>query len=365
MEIEFLLPAPAAAAAQHAPLQIMMQQQGIIDGKVATTPALTGIAKQTAVLAGMTPNVQKISRGSPIENVTTDKSVMKKKNKSKEKNTALQSPSIVVGKKKSPQSVPNVAAPVFPTAPSQPTASSLHEAKSQENATDDPTRHPDDILVGNEINGVHDRVDPVVIELKNSVHNCLRIEASDPEMESVKLTEASTLEIPSLIQSYKINFQSAEEHQEPKVVQQLISPDDQKQANAEDCNSNSGHHVEMDFQKQRKETESTKLGEFSNESDLFPMEAKYDEVVQEAEADAIDGRDLIDQGNDGSACVKHVASPPSKFPNDCSWSTGGKLLSDVSFMFISYWLDRHDAIGSYYAHQHTSILRHRRRGPSF
>lgn len=125
MEIEFLLPAPAAAAAQHAPLQIMMQQQGIIDGKVATTPALTGIAKQTAVLAGMTPNVQKISRGSPIENATTDKSVMKKKNKSKEKNTALQSPSIVVGKKKSPQSVPNVAAPVFPTAPSQPTASSL------------------------------------------------------------------------------------------------------------------------------------------------------------------------------------------------------------------------------------------------
>jgi hypothetical protein len=245
------------------------------------------------------------------------------------------------------------------------TEDKLHEAKSQENATDDPTRHPDDILVGNEINGVHDRVDPVVIELKNSVHNCLRIEASDPEMESVKLTEASTLEIPSLIQSYKINFQSAEEHQEPKVVQQLISPDDQKQANAEDCNSNSGHHVEMDFQKQRKETESTKLGEFSNESDLFPMEAKYDEVVQEAEADAIDGRDLIDQGNDGSACVKHVASPPSKFPNDCSWSTGGKLLSDVSFMFISYWLDRHDAIGSYYAHQHTSILRHRRRGPSF
>ena len=88
MEIECLLPAPAAAAAQHAPLQIMMQQQGIIDGKVATTPASTGIAKQTAVLAGMTPNVQKISRGSPIENVTTDKSVMKKKNKSKEKNTA-------------------------------------------------------------------------------------------------------------------------------------------------------------------------------------------------------------------------------------------------------------------------------------
>jgi hypothetical protein len=125
VEIECLLPAPAAAAAQHAPLQIMMQQQGIIDGKVATTPASTGIAKQTAVLAGMTPNVQKISRGSPIENATTDKSVMKKKNKSKEKNTALQSPSIVVGKKKSPQSVPNVAAPVFPTAPSQPTASSL------------------------------------------------------------------------------------------------------------------------------------------------------------------------------------------------------------------------------------------------
>jgi len=103
----------------------MMQQQGIIDGKVATTPASTGIAKQTAVLAGMTPNVQKISRGSPIENATTDKSAMKKKNKSKEKNAALQSPSIVVGKKKSPQSVPNVAAPVFPTVPSQPTASSL------------------------------------------------------------------------------------------------------------------------------------------------------------------------------------------------------------------------------------------------
>jgi hypothetical protein len=239
----------------------------------------------------------------------------------------------------------------------------LHKVKSQENATGDPTRHPDKQIVhilGKEINGVHNQVDPVVFQLKNSGHNCLRIEAPNPEMEIAKQTEST-----SYIQSSKIIFQSAEQHQEHKVVQQLISPDDQKQANAEDRNSNSGHHMEMDVQNQRKETESTKLGELSNKNDLIPMEAKYDEVVQEAEADVTDGRNLNYQENDDFACVKDVAFPSSKFPNDHSCSTGGKLLSDVSCMFISYLLDRHNVLGSYYAHQRTSTLRHRRRSPSF
>lgn len=118
--------APAGAATQHAQHQSLMQQQVVLEGKVATTPASTGAAKQPEAPAGMTPTVQKPGRGSPTENTTTEKSAMKKKNKNKEKNSALQSPSIVSGKKKSPQSSSNVAAPVFPMAgSSQPAASSL------------------------------------------------------------------------------------------------------------------------------------------------------------------------------------------------------------------------------------------------
>lgn len=220
----------------------------------------------------------------------------------------------------------------------------LPKVKSQENGTDDPTRHLENHFVpdlGNDINPIQDRVDAEVVGLNNSVHYCLPTKASTHQkMESDKASEqtkASALENPTFIQGSMVGIQSIQEHQEAKVVQQLI------------C-SNGGPHLDKDVQEKIEETESTKLDEHSNENELFPVEVKCEAVVQEAEVDLMDSRNLNDQGKDGvSASAEDTTLSSSRFPDYLTPSIiGSKLPSDVSCIFISFILwDKHDAIGLY------------------
>lgn len=208
----------------------------------------------------------------------------------------------------------------------------LPKEKSQENGTDDPpTRHLENHFLpdlGNDRNAVQDRVDAEVVQLNNSVHCCLHTTASSHQkMETDKASEQiKESENPSFIQGSIIGIQSIQEHQEAKVVQQWIR-------------SNGGHHLDMDVHVDIEETKSTKLEKQSMEQEVFPVEVKCDEVVQEAEVDLLDRRNLYDQGNGrGSACAQDTTLPSPSFPDYRSSSLGSKLPSDVSCLDICFFM---------------------------
>lgn len=125
--------APAFAAVQHAQQQMIFQQQqamqqpqAIMDGMSALIPGSVGFAKLTGGPVTTLPNSSKFGRNSPTESATNEKSASKKKNKNKEKNLPLVAPSNgATGKKKSPQSAPPVAGPVFSNAAPQTSFASM------------------------------------------------------------------------------------------------------------------------------------------------------------------------------------------------------------------------------------------------